>query len=171
MITHGEYSQKRRRAKEIAKITEDSKAEIPRKLDYETRRFMGAALYWAEGTKKGLFEITNSDPRLILFMVYWIRDIFGIDSKKLRARLNIHSNQDESKIIEYWSKLCGIPTKNFAKSFIKPANNHFKKNILYYGTIKITIPKSTDLKYNLLAWLDSILRNITKKVELLSGHF
>ncbi len=168
MITRGEYSQKNRRAKEVIEIIKHAKIHIPKVLEYETYRFIGVALYWAEGTKKGLFEITNSDPKLILFMIKWINKIFNIPSNKLRARLNIHKNQTEEKIIEFWSKLCGIPKKNFSKSFIKPANKNYKKNILYYGTIKITIEKSTDLKYTTLAWLDSLLPNISKKVELIS---
>ena len=171
LITYGKFSQKNRRQKQIKEIIIRAQEDVPIKILDETYRFIGVALYWAEGTKKGLFEITNSDPKLILFMVQWIKKIFKIPGTKLKARLNIHGNQNEKKIINFWSKLCGIPIKNFSKSFIKPANKNYKKNTLYYGTIKITIPKSTDLKYQTLAWLEPLLISIRKNVKLAERSF
>jgi len=40
----------------------------------------------------------------------------------------------------------------------KPENKNYKKNTLYYGTIKIRILKGTDLRYRVLGWIAAILK-------------
>jgi len=45
-----------------------SKEEIVGNISKETFKFIGIALYWAEGSKGKGLRITNSDPYLILFI-------------------------------------------------------------------------------------------------------
>lgn len=125
----------------------------------------GAALYWAEGDKKNHFAIANSDPFLIKFFVCWLKDILNVKPKNIKAHLNIYSQQNEGKIKRFWSELTGIPLKNFGKTFIKPLNKNFKKNTLYYGTIKIRVFKGTNLRYQVLGWIGAVLKNIESDVE------
>src|SRR3989344_5662131 len=72
----GIKSQKERRAKEVDEIIKKAGEEFTLPLTQDADRLMGAALYWAEGSKTGLCEVTNSDPRLIYFMVGWIERMF-----------------------------------------------------------------------------------------------
>jgi len=78
ILARGPQSQKERRKREIKNILEKAEKEISLPLSHETYRFFGVALYWAEGTKGKNFEITNSDPILIAFMVKWFKDIFNV---------------------------------------------------------------------------------------------
>jgi hypothetical protein len=166
VLSLGTQSQRERRKREIENIVEKAKLDIPDKLSRESQLLMGAALYWAEGTKYGQFEITNSDPKMVAFMINWIQKIFGVRSTNLKARLNIHSNQQDTSIKRFWSELCNIPLKNFGKSYIKPSGKNYKKNNLYYGTIKITVPKSSNLVHKTFGWIEKVLESTKTKVEL-----
>lgn len=127
---------------------------------------MGASLYWAEGSKGKMCNITNSDPRLVLFMVRWIEKIFKIPAENLKARLNIYPQQNELKIKKFWSDLISIPVKNFGKSYIKPISKGYKKNNLYYGTIRIEIPKSVNIGYRIFGWIKATIKNLEPRILL-----
>jgi|SRR3989344_2876405 len=165
ILSRGSQSQKERRMREIEKIIQTAASEIKTPLTHDTYRLMGAALYWAEGTKRGGFEVTNSDPYFILFMVKWIEKIFGVLAQNLRARLNIYPQQNDVKIKRFWSELTQIPVKNFGKSFVKPISKGYKKNNLYYGTIKVELPKGTDTKHRVFGWIQAVLNEIDPRVK------
>ena len=163
----GSRSQKERREREVNEIISLAEQDISIPLDNDVYRLMGAALYWAEGSKTGLCQITNSDPHVIAFMVRWIRDMFNINAEVLKAHLNIYPQQEDDQIKFFWSDLTGIPMSRFGKSFIKPLNKGYKKNNLYYGTIKITIPKSVDIKHRIFGWVKAAMKDKTSaKVSL-----
>lgn len=164
-LSRGAPSQHERRKMEIEKIIANAKLEVQLPLSEETFRFFGAALYWAEGTKSKSFEITNSDPALIAFMVKWFKHMFDISPQKLKARLNIYPQQNERHIKHFWSRLTEIPLGNFGKSFIKPINKGYKKNNLYYGTIKITVAKGTDMRYRTFGWVQGALQDVIPHIE------
>ena len=165
ILSRGPQSQKERRKREIEKILEKAKNEIPLPISSETYRFFGAALYWAEGTKGKGFEITNSDPILIAFIVKWFKDMFSVRPEGLGARLNIYPQQNDLEIKKFWSDLTGIPLKNFGKSFIKPLNKNYKKNNLYYGTIKVRVKKGTNMKHRLYGWVMAALEKFDKHAK------
>jgi len=166
ILSRGSQSQKERREREIKRILDSASNEISLPVSSETYKLFGAALYWAEGNKTRDFAITNSDPYLILFMVRWFEKIFYIKPKNLRASLNIYSQQNENQIKKFWSQLTNIPLKNFGKSYIKPLNKNYKKNNLYYGTIKLRAIKGTDLRYRSFGWVNAVLKNIEPKIQL-----
>lgn len=164
-LSFGASSQKERRAREVQQIIESAEQEIQSPLDKETLRMMGAALYWAEGSKGKMLELTNSDPHLILFFVRWMKSIFGIEAQNLRARLNIYPQQDEAKIKKFWSDMTGIPVSSFGKSYVKPISTGYKKNNLYYGTIRVEVPKSVDMRYKVFGWIKGSLKGIDGSVR------
>lgn len=166
ILSRGPQSQKERREREITKIIEEAEKEIALPVTFETFRLLGAILYWAEGSKTQSFCISNSDPHLILFMINWLGKVFQISPGNIRAWLNIYSQQNERKIKQFWSQLTGIPLKNFGKSFIKPPNKGFKKNNLYYGTIKIHVPKGTDMRYRVFGWIKALSKENTLNVNI-----
>jgi len=166
LLSRGSQSQKERRAREVENIIGNAEKEIRIPLPKETFHLVGAALYWAEGSKGKMFEITNSDPHLILFIVQWIKSAFKISAQNLKARLNIYPQQNEKEIKKFWSDLLGIPVENFGKSYIKPLSKGYKKNNLYYGTIRIEVPKSVDIRYRVFGWIKAMLKDIEPNVKL-----
>ena len=164
-LARGPNSQRERRKREIEEIIQKDKKEIRYPPSFETLRLFGAAIYWAEGSKKGSFSVTNSDPHLIAFMVSWFKLVFRIEPDQLKARLNIYPQQDEKDIKRFWSEITSIPISNFGKSFVKPPNKGFKKNNLYYGTINIRVPKGGNMLQGTFGWVQAVLKDIIPNIE------
>lgn len=156
-MVRGSGNIQERRALEIETVVSAAKMEIALPLAYDAERLFGAALYWAEGTKSGGLTITNSDPLMILFMVHWIQREFKIAPRELKAWLNMYPQQNDADIKSFWSGLTGIPLSRFGKSFVKPLSKGYKKNNLYYGTIKIRVPKSSDMRHRVYGWIQTVL--------------
>lgn len=171
ILARGPQSQKERRIREIAKIVDAAEKEICLPLSFETYRLIGAALYWAEGNKTKRFEIANSDPNFILFMVKWLEKVFGIHPTRLKVNLNIYSQQNDQDLKQFWSQLTGIPFENFGKSFVKPPNKGYKKNNLYYGTIKIRVSRGTDFRHQVYGWIKAALQDIAPDVNLIQKEW
>ncbi|MDD5433494.1 MAG: hypothetical protein PHE77_02440 [Candidatus Pacebacteria bacterium] len=166
ILSRGSQSQKERRLREIERIIAKAEKEIESPMSFETYRLFGAALYWAEGAKTNGCSIINSDPHLILFMVRWLEKVFKIYPDTLKVWLNIYSQQNDKDLKAFWSRLTGIPIENFGKSFIKPVNKNFKKNNLYYGTVKVKIPKGTDLRHRIFGWVKCALKDLDFQIDL-----
>ena len=126
----------------------------------DTRFIAGLMLYWAEGSKSsGGASIANSDPRIIKFMVRWFNEFFEIKPEEFTIHLHLHSGQDENKMKFYWSKITDVPLQNFCKSFVKPEGSGYRKNILYNGTVKLTVKRkgSTYLLFKILGGINGFL--------------
>ena len=171
LLARGPNSQRERRIREIAKIISDAEKEIQTPLTLETYRLLGAALYWAEGSKTSGFKITNSDPYFVLFMVRWFERIFCVPPENLKAELNIYPQQNEQEIKHFWSQLTGIPIENFGKSFIKPLSKNYKKNNLYFGTIRITVSRGTNMRHRVFGWIKAALKYTAPDVELVQKEW
>jgi len=171
ILSLGPKSQKERRGHEVNELIKRSINEIHLPISQEAMMLMGAALYWAEGSKGKRFELTNSDPHLILFMTRWIEVVLNIKAKDIKARLNIYPQQNEVKIKKFWSELTGIPVKSFGKSYVKPISSGYKKNNLYYGTIRLEVPRGTDKMYRVFAWIKAVLQDIAPEVELVQNKW
>lgn len=119
----------------------------------------GLMLYWAEGNKQKASGFANSDPRTIKYMTKWFCQFFKLTPGEISLHLHLHSGQNEKKMKKYWSRITGVPLKNFYKSFIKPEGSGYRKNILYNGTVKLRINgASTYALYRIFGSLSEYLR-------------
>lgn len=135
-------------------------AQCP-KLDRTARFIAGLMLYYGEGDKaRGSAAIANSDPRIIRYTVSWLQEFFGVRSTEISIHLHLHSGQDEEKMKRYWSRITGVPIKNFGKSFIKPEGSGYRKNVLHYGTIRLTVRRagSAYLLFQILGSISQFLK-------------
>lgn len=167
ILARGAQSQRERRKREIDGIIHEAKKEIAMPISDQSLKLFGAAIYWGEGSKGRRFQVTNSDPRLILFMVGWVENILGIKRTRLKARLNIYPQQNDNEIKKFWSNLTGIPLKNFGKSYVKPPGKGYKKNNLYYGTMRIEVPKSGNAVHRVYAWTQVALEQENRMVDVI----
>lgn len=153
----GALANKVKRQKEIAIIRQKSLKELEPldKNDLLRLKDIGTMLYWAEGTKKNVVDITNSDPELIKIGMLWFRKVCGVKDEKFRASIFYHSGQDETAMKEYWSKVSGIPLEQFTKSIFKKEGTGHRKNILYYGTCKIRV-NDKNLLHRILTWMTQL---------------
>lgn len=164
-LMRGPNSSHERRKQEINELLSAAELEVPKTLSLETIKFFGAALYWAEGSKKNGFLLTNSDPLLVKYFMFWLKTTFDIIPSQVKAQLNIHSGQSDGNMKKFWSDLTGIPLENFDKSFIKPLNKKYKKNTLYYGTIRLRVKNGTDYRIRVSGWIRGLMRLILPEVE------
>ena|SRR3989338_8094362 len=124
--------------------------------------FAGLALYLAEGSKKmGRVQFTNSDPRVINFMLRWFQVFYGISANNLRCSVLIniiHKIRDE-KIKKFWQKYLKIKSDRFTNiRYVKTKQRKIYANYEnYYGTFSFRINKSTHLLYKLNALTNRLL--------------
>jgi len=122
----------------------------------------GAALYWGEGSKKEKqgVRLTNSDPKVIKFMLKWFKQVWNIskDQIKLAIIINrIHKNRIK-EVEEYWSKITKIPKNQFNKTILIKAKNkkHYDNFPVYFGTLTIKIKQSTNLHRQITGMIEGL---------------
>ena len=143
---------KDRRIAATKQIKAQAKLELKLLTDYEFK-VAGIMLYWGEGFKTQYVGISNSDPKLIKFMMRWFREICYVPDDKFRAQVHIHSGQNELEIKKFWSKITGIPFSKFQKTYVKEEGTGYRKNILYNGTLRVIICDSHLLR-KILGWIE-----------------
>lgn len=99
----------------------------------------GLFLYWGEGEKRhGVISISNTDPKVIKFALYWMTYSLKIPKDKIRINLHLYKdmNRDESTI--FWSNTLNVSTTQFNKPYIKKTN---REGLTYksfgHGTCKL----------------------------------
>ncbi|MBI4919859.1 hypothetical protein HY838_01020 [Candidatus Azambacteria bacterium] len=93
----------------------------------------GIFLYWGEGTKatKGELTISNTDPKVIKFSLYWFVKILKVPKNKIKILAHLYNDMDIDKELLFWSELTKIPLSQFRKPYIKKTS---LKSINYKGT-------------------------------------
>jgi hypothetical protein len=121
----------------------------------------GLAIYWAEGSKKSReIKIVNSDPKMILLMINWLKICFGISDLDIMGSVNINITHKtrERDVLTYWSNLTKIPLNRFRKtnfihSEIKKKYDNYKS---YFGTFNIHVLKPARFYYKILGYIHGL---------------
>ena len=153
-------------------IIENARKEVA-ELKGDPLFLIGTSLYWAEGYKKGLHgskwkcvNFTNSDPEMVQLMMKYFRTICEASDDKIRIQLIAHPNIDINKAVSFWSKLTGIPKKQFIKTSLKISTaSKGKRNIntLRFGTIHIRI-YSVKLFFRIMGWIEGMKKGFIRAV-------
>jgi hypothetical protein len=99
----------------------------------------GAALYAGEGAKRdGSILFANSDPRMVLLFVRWLRHFFPVDESRLRMRLYLHEGLDLQVATLFWSRLTGIPETQFTRPYRARADSTIRSGKHAYGCPRVT---------------------------------
>jgi hypothetical protein len=70
----------------------------------------GTALYAGEGAKTdGSVVFANSDPRMVVLYLRFLRRFFDIDESRVRLRLYLHEGLNIDRAIAFWSCVTAIP--------------------------------------------------------------
>ena len=163
----GAQGNKRKREKIVNQIIQEAKKEVYKlQINNQTKKAMLSLLYWAEGTKvRGVLQFANTDPKLILLFVKLLRSCYELDETKFRVRLHLHSYHEEKKVKTFWSKLVGIPTTQFQKTYRKSRSKEktFRKN---FGGICFIKYNSVYLKEKIIQYGYALGEKITGKVNV-----
>lgn len=129
----------------------------------EELKMAGVFLYWAEGAKLNGkncgVDFANSNPEMIRIFVRFLREICGVNEKKLRVYLYCYSNQNIESLLNYWYKLTNIPKSQFSKPYIKRDFLPEKIGKMKYGLVHI---RYADKK--LLFQIDNWIKEYYKKI-------
>lgn len=80
----------------------------------------GVFLYWGEGSKdRGRVAISNTDPRVIKFAIYWMNKILKVPRRKMNILLHLYSDMNTQEETDFWSQILGIPKEQFKPPYIK----------------------------------------------------
>lgn len=148
----------------LNKIEEYHKEGLRRfnKLTEQEFYTAGLALYLAEGSKKDRrIMFTNSDPKIIKFMLKWFRKFYGI--KKVQTvfsvSINITHHEREVVVRGFWSKYLDVPLSQFRKTKLVKTRHKkiYENHNNYYGTLTFSVLKSSDLCYKILGQMDGLL--------------
>lgn len=135
-------TKRQKREKRLKEIYETQKKFL---LPLKTRELflIGLGLYWGEGTKcrRDGLAISNTDPSIIKFFIYWLNKSLGIPKKKMRVGLHLYRDMNINKEMKFWSKILKIPLSQFTRPYIKKTSskriNH--KGGFGHGTCNLRI--------------------------------
>jgi hypothetical protein len=139
------YGLKRRTPSENEKIKFDRKPlsfNLYKNSKANELKAVGTMLYWGEGAKGGKIgknnsvDFANSDPRMILAFLCFLRKFCEVKESKLRCLLYCYSDQSSDGLIRYWSRITHIPVRQFTKPYIR---QDFRKDgrKMKYGLIHV----------------------------------
>lgn len=162
----GSIALKNKRIAKSILIINQSILEI-KKIDINTLRIIGATLYWAEGSKQNEHEpskeliFTNSDPRMIRMYLLWLVKCLSVKDDDIKFEVYIHETYKKTlkELSEYWSKVSGFNSDRFTKIYFKKNKvKSYRKNRgdNYYGVLRITVKKSTDLNRKVMGWVEGV---------------
>lgn len=126
-------------------LTEQEKTLLP--LSERELFIAGLFLYWGEGAKlRGRIAISNTDPKIVKFALYWMIKVLNVPMERIQARLHLYRDMDIEESIDFWSINLNLPKEQFRKSYIKKSNRedltyksfgHGTCN-LYYGSVLLS---------------------------------
>jgi len=139
-------------------IIQKAAQEIPVKISKDILRFLGSALYWAEGynASRNSVIFSNTDPGMIKVMMRFFRENCNIPDSKFRGKVCIHPHLGVSKASRFWSGVAGIPLKQFNKPLMAVSRaSKGKKDTLPLGTFQIIISDVTCCS-RIKGWIEGI---------------
>lgn len=101
---------------------------------------IGLMLYWAEGdkTKNYFVALTNTDPKILFYFISWLRKYYKVDETRIKCRLYLWNDSQETSARKFWSKLLSIPLNQFTKSCISKNSSTFRKKKHIYGVCRVS---------------------------------
>jgi hypothetical protein len=139
----GPNALQRRKEAEIEALLEEGRRRIGALSE---REFLvaGAALYAGEGAKTdGCVKFANSDPRMHVFFIAWLRRFFAVDESRLRVAVYLHEGLDLDAAIGFWSTLTGVPTYQFTRGYRATADPSIRTTKHPMGCAYLTYSCST----------------------------
>ncbi|MBI3335820.1 MAG: hypothetical protein HY001_05000 [Candidatus Portnoybacteria bacterium] len=157
------------RTLKIRKENEDIRKEFEKVVQVLSKReimLIGASLYWAEGyknfgaRKKGYpyVSFSNSDPKMILFFIAFLKNIIGVEKDMIKADIFLHSLVNAEKSLAYWQSITRLPKINFYfhKAISKASGGKRPKNLLPYGTLQLRVNKRREF-FQIRGLIDGII--------------
>jgi len=134
-------------------------------LSLREKFIAGLFLYWGEGNKvsRNAVNISNTDPSIIKFTIYWIEKCLRIPREKIYVNLHLYSDMNIQKETGFWSNALGIDKKRFLRPYIKESlRMNIDQKGFGHGTCNVSIYK-TEIKENIMMAIKAISDNYSKR--------
>lgn len=156
----GALKQKQDRIARIKKAEEDGIRELSNLSDREVF-IAGLAIYASEGNKKTRgVRLSNSDYKIVKFMINWFTKYLGVRFEDIRCFIGINEiHRDREEIVKsYWSEKTGLPLSSFNKtSFKKTVSKKFYKNFNeHFGTLDIRVLHAAPVYYKIMGLIHGL---------------
>ncbi len=123
---------------------------------------LGIGLYLGEGSKtnRGSIELSNTDPRIIQIHILFLTSIFKFPMSKIHAHVGLHSHLSTEKAERYWSKISGIPLRQFQKtSTQRNKSGRGERDRLPFGTFTVGV-YDTAARIRLEGWIQAVYKRL-----------
>lgn len=161
----GAMIRKKQRIEITRKIKNKANKEIG-KISKKGLWLIGIALYWGEGEKEKEYRsgtklgFSNSDPKMVLLYVKWLKEICTVLPSNILYDIYIHETGNFKKAKKFWRNLLSLPKNKIRTYFkhnkIKKIRKNSKKD--YYGLMRIQVKKSTNLNRKVTGWIEGICK-------------
>lgn len=144
-------------------IIDGARAEV-KSLTKRELWLIGIALYWGEGAKTGsTVQLSNGDPRIIVLILRFFREVCNVDESKLRAGIHIHEHLDTQAAEKYWHTITEIG--KFYKTYNKPnKSSKGTRNSLPYGVCDVYVLDAR-LFWKIKGWTEGIYDSSVKMLK------
>lgn len=108
-----------------------------------------SGLYEGEGRHTTTeFDFCNSDPKLIMPFLYFLRETLGFPESRFTLRLALHSSLSKEKCISYWENVCAHQVDAVDQYDSRPQKKVHKhhKDRKFYGTLSVRVKQPNGLK-------------------------
>lgn len=144
-------------AKHQIKLESFKKAKIlaeqdVKKISHRDLFMLGLALYIGEGEKNDVVGIINSDPRIVVFAIKWLNEVYGVPRESLTLAIHLYPDNDTGASLQFWSETTGIPLCQFGKTQIDRRENKKigKRGKLKFGTAHLRVKSSGNKNHGVL---------------------
>jgi hypothetical protein len=160
----GAQARKNERINRSTMIKTSAQLEVPA-LIKDPLWLSGVILYWAEGSKQKEWNLSagvdfvNMDLNTHKIFVSWSKKYLNVPSENFQYDIYIHEKANIERAKIFWAKNLSI-SNNKMKVYFKRHNPKTKrKNISenYYGVLRISIAKSTDLNRRIAGWTEGVI--------------
>ncbi|OGY59435.1 MAG: hypothetical protein A3H02_02920 [Candidatus Niyogibacteria bacterium RIFCSPLOWO2_12_FULL_41_13] len=149
---------------------EKAQGEAVKEIGNLTKRdllMLGIGLYMGEGSKTtGVIRIINSNSEILSFAINWFKKACGLTTKNFSLAIHLYPDNNIKKCLRHWSRLTGIPLKQFGKTQIdgRMDKKLFKRGKLPFGTAHLTIRSNNSPEYGIflfrkiMAWMEVAMK-------------
>lgn len=121
----------------------------------------GLFLYLGEGNKasRNTVGITNTDPSVVKFALYWIINSLKVSKDKVRIQLHLYNDMDIEKEINFWLTELKMKRSYMVKPYIKKSlRMDIDQKGYGHGTCGLVV-HNTVIKENILMAIRAITDN------------
>ena len=158
------WASNKKKRETFLKSIEDEALKVTSPLDKENLKIILAALYLGEGAKwkghSGLM-LGSSDLDVVMLYMELLSACYGIKPIELKCRISYRADQNIKKLESFWSKMVGIPLKNFYKTKPDPRTVGRKTQNKEYKGVCVLTCKGTNIQLE----LEQIVKILIKKLR------